>query len=67
MMVSPAPCAVTCEFEGRKDERVYRRREPLEKSAVLEIKLHCCYFTALLAAEKARFAEREAPESLSHL
>ena len=32
---------------------MYRRREPLEKSAVLEIELHFLYFTALLSPEKA--------------
>ena len=34
-----------------------RRREPLEKSAVLEIELHFYYFTALLIAEKAPHVE----------
>jgi hypothetical protein len=43
-------------MDREKDERVYRRREPLEKSAVLEVELHCYYFTALLVAEKAGFA-----------
>ncbi|HYK38309.1 ATP-dependent DNA ligase [Alloacidobacterium sp.] len=32
---------------------MYRRREPLEKNAVLRIELHYLYFTALLTAEKA--------------
>jgi len=53
--------------KGEKDEQMYRRREPLEKSAVLEIELHCYYFTALLAAKKDPFAELRSAVTLSHL
>src|SRR5215470_8503592 len=42
-----------------KTNESYWRREPLEKSAVLEIELHHLYFTALLTAEKDLFAAPE--------